>query len=241
MPAAEALARLREALSHAVRRSGRSLPDLSQRLGRIPQHLELALAGRRALRLAEVFRLLALLGEEPHEFFDACFPLGGEAEREFRRRNPDPAGEARLRELLEAAAAEQAEPPPTPKELSFRATRLLCAYLRAGHCTQERASRALGLGPSALGQVLQGKTAFRCEYLLGTLALLDVSPARFFAELLGPADREVLPRVRWSQLVATVDRLVAGSFAEVARRSASSSSTTRAMDWAVARKSSAER
>jgi transcriptional regulator with XRE-family HTH domain len=211
---AEELERIRRALAEAAERSRRSLRALSQEMGQHPAYWTRALAGKRPLRLERALGLLAALTVDAEEFFEVLYPLGGPAEAKLVAPAPDPwerQGLPSLRETMRRARALSGEPEPTPASLTARAGQILRQMLRRAGLRQRRASEALGLGPGALGQALRGNAALNVEQVLATLQLLGVTPARFFAELFGPADAHVLAGMRWSRFLDRLEGLVAGA------------------------------
>jgi transcriptional regulator with XRE-family HTH domain len=206
--------RIVEALAQAVRRAGLSLGAASEALGHHPDHLSRAFSGKGPLRFEEVLQLLARIEVDAESFFERLYPLGGPAEARFEARDPDTyeAEGKRLRALLVAAREQEGTPTLGPAERAERARGLLKRRLKSAGILHPEASRALGLGQTALGQVLQGKAALNVEHLLGALAVSGASPARFFAELFGPDDDDFLPKVPWSTFLGTVEGLITGAF-----------------------------
>jgi len=210
---AEELERIRRALAEAARRGHRSLRSVSQQMGQHPAYWTRALTGRRPLRLQGALELLAALRVDAEEFFEVLYPLGGAAEAKLTRPGPDlwDRQGSSLRDMMRRARALEARREPTPAELTARAGRTLIAMLRRAGLRQRAASQALGLGPGALGQALRGNAALNVEHVLATLALLDLTPARFFAELFGPDEEDVLAGMRWSRYLDQVEGLVASA------------------------------
>jgi transcriptional regulator with XRE-family HTH domain len=215
------LRRVSEALREAVRRSGWPLQEMSERLGHHPAYLSRALRGRGPLRLSAVFRLLDLVGVLPEDFFDLLFPLGGEAAAWLAPAGPGSPqdGDRRsLSEMTRRAREQEGLPAWTPDYLTGRAGKVLRDLLRRRGARQREVSAALGLGASSLGQALRGNAALNLEHVFGALAVVGTSPARFFAELFGPEERNVLGSLRWTEYLDRMEELMAGAFQAIEAR-----------------------
>jgi transcriptional regulator with XRE-family HTH domain len=218
---AQQLARVTQALHDAVRRSGWPLHEMSERLGQHPAYLSRALRGRGPLRFLTVLRLLDLLGLFPEDFFEILFPLGGEAAVRLAPPTSGRPGDDDLRSLSEAmrrARAQEGLPPWTPDYLTERAGKVLRELLRRGGARQREVSAALGLGASSLGQALRGNAALNLQHVFGTLAAIGVSPARFFAELFGPEEKNLLGSLRWTEYLDQMEGLMVGAFEAIEAR-----------------------
>jgi transcriptional regulator with XRE-family HTH domain len=172
------------------------------------------------LRIEEAFQLLALLGAEPYEFFEEIFPLGGEARTRLALSTQGDQGQratSRIRDLIHREAALRGDPPPTPRDFAARAGRLLRDALRRAHISQEEASRRLGLGPTALGQALRRTRRLSFAHLFGVLSLVDHSPGRFFEELFGPGEEEILPGLDWSSLLERLEPLMTAVYEQAGK------------------------
>jgi len=213
------LDRLRQALREAVAYSGRELQDLSKELGRSHGHLGKLLNGHLQLYVREVFELLDLLELRPEDFFDVYFPLGGPRHARLRalyQAHSLPIWEVDVRSFAALEARRRGIPELSPRALEAKTARLLRQRLKKAGASQRSISLALNLSGDALGQALRGNTRLLFRHVFGILAEIGVRPERFFAELLGPDDGELVGTLRWyhlldeieAHLVPTVDKLL---------------------------------
>jgi transcriptional regulator with XRE-family HTH domain len=219
MPSATEVERVEAALRDLLRHHGCSLRRASRALGRYRAYLGRTLRGRAPLKVEDVFRLLAFLKVEPYDFFEGSFPLGGEALLRLDRagrRSFEPDGRDRLADMLRREAALRGEAPRSPRRWTERAAKLLRGHLRQAHLSQHEASRRLGLGPKVLGQGLRGETRLTFEHLFGALSVAGVSPGRFFEELFGPGEEEILPGLTYSGLIGQLEPLTVAACEELA-------------------------
>lgn len=206
METADALATLRAALHDAVQRSPFSAREVSRRLGRHPGYLGRVLNGRLELKVRETAELLALLGIEAEEFLEAVYPLGGGDAEVARRRRAAQDERVAGTSTREVARMLDRRSPLAPAELTAKARRLLRRMIRAGGTTQRALSLRLGLSRDALGQALRGSTQLSFRHLFGCLEGLGVEPGRFFAEIAGPDDRDVVASLRWRRRLDLAER-----------------------------------
>ncbi len=189
------------------------MAEASRRLERHPTYFGRVFRRALALKVEEVFELLALLNLAPWEFFEACFPLGGDLVSEMRVRSAhaSPGGESpvtRTRELMRQAMGQYPQAEFTAADWAARTGELLREKVKAAGLTQRQLSTRLGMSRDALGQALRGQKRLTFELVFQLLPELQLSPGRFFAELVLP-DRTLAGRLRWSQLLADLDRLLA--------------------------------
>ena len=191
---------LRRRLSGLIRDSGVSAAEVGRRLGRPPESVRRALAGRAPLRVREVFGMLAALGQPPGAFFERHYPLGG-----WR-------AEAPLAALLELAGS--AGPGAAPEELAARTGALLRARIAGTGRDARLVSRALGFSREGLGRLLDRPSGLDARTLFGALAAIGVTPARFFAELFSPYAAEASPGLSQAELLEAVEHLLEAVGAE---------------------------
>lgn len=201
MNPADECERLGRALTKLAHRTGQPLLEVSRALKFHAGYLSRAFRGRSPLRFAVVLRFLSHLGVQPDEYFDALYPFGGPAVRRARLLSPGAAqAQDELRDLERLARDERGEDL-TIEALAERAGRLLREMLRRQHVSQQEASRRLGMGPHALGQALRSAEGLCVEHLFGVLAVTEISPARFFQELFGPPEADLLGAISWSAML----------------------------------------
>jgi hypothetical protein len=215
-PASQAARQVEELalrLHEHVRQQGSSLAEVSRRLGRFPNSLSYAFSGRYPLKLKDVFGVFAALGTSAEDFFDFHYPLGGWRPPGFdpRRSALTEPGQQTIAEMLEDARRRQGLRPLGPPELVTRSGRLLQALILRAKTDQRAVSRALSLGQDTLAQALRGGIALTGWHLFGTLAVLDVDPGRFFAELFSRQQGEILPGLSRGDMLDLFDRLLGGA------------------------------
>lgn len=219
--------RLRGALSEVIGRSQMPLSQLSKGLGHHRNYLGKVLNGHLRVRVRELFELLTLLKVPPADFFDIYYPLGGLAHVRLRARYRDgelPIWGSDLRWFGELDAWRRSLSPPSPEELEERAARLLRQYVRVSPTTQRAISRELGLSPDALGLALRGNTRLDFRHVFGVLQAIGMEPERYFAELVGPEDRNLVDTLRWNQLLDEIERHLRPVIAAVEEAAASEKS-----------------
>jgi hypothetical protein len=215
--------KIKLALRELLRRHRCPLQRASRALGRYPAYLSRTSGGRVPLKVEDVFRVLALLKVDPYAFFRRSFPLGGEGQEHAApsgSRAFEHDGRDRLAEMLRSEEALRGATPPTPREWTQRAGKLLRAHLHAARISQQEASRLLGWGPKVLGHGLQGATRLTFEHLFGTLQVARVSPGRFFEELFGPGEDDLVPGLSWSGLIELLEPLTVAAFEPAGQRGA---------------------
>jgi len=204
--AQESLRRLREGLKEVVALSGRELQGLSEEIGRSPGYLGKVLNGHLKLKVRELFEILRRLHLRPEDFFNLYFPLGGPLH-------------ARLRLKHRGGAASIWGPRPriagpvelNSEQLAVKTARRLRGRLRMSGVSQRAMSRRLGLSQDALGLALRGNTRLSFRHVFEVLAAIRVRPERFFAELLGPEDGDLVATLRWSQVLDEVEAHLVGT------------------------------
>lgn len=195
-----------------VRSQGRSSAALSREMGYASAYLTRAFGGQLPLRVRTVFEVLARLGTDPHPFFDAHYPLGGEPGRLLGGLATGPSAETRfpaVDEELRLARQLAKRRKRKPHAVARRAGQLLAELIRREGRTQRQISLALGLSETALGQALRGGSELTFFHVFGVLEQLEISPALYFAELFLVADggeRRGLDAVRLSRLLASLER-----------------------------------
>ena len=190
--------RVSRELAEWARRTGTPLYELSRDLGRHPNYLSRAFCGRLRLKVWDAFALLREIHGSPRQFFAWLYPFGGPAVTAVES---DPRYQEQADRSLEALLLKQEEKlghtRRDPADWTARVRALLRDLLRRKKLRQHEASLALGLGPKAVGQVLQGQTQLTFEHLFGLLAFAETLPGRFFFELFGAPEGDAFAQLRW--------------------------------------------
>lgn len=185
-------------LAEWVRRTGTPLFELSRDLGRHPNYLSRAFRGRLRLKVWDAFAILREVHGSPRQFFTWLYPFGGPAAAAVES---EPRYQAQADRSLETLLLKQEEKlghtRRDPADWTARVRALLRDLLRRRKLRQQQASLALGLGPKALGQVLQGQAQLTFEHLFGVLAYAETPPGRFFFELFGAPEGDAFAELRW--------------------------------------------
>ncbi len=208
----QGLARLHRGLRSALGEAGLSLKAASARLERFPEYVGRALSGRLDLKVPDLFVLLDGIGLHPMEFFDIYFPLGGEELTEMRWGGPEPPTDPATRARGNVTfhhAMRQASQHREPSEWAVRAGELLRQRIRRAGTTQRAVSVALGLSPDALGHCLRGDSQLPWRHVLGVLAEIRMTPARFFVELCFE-DKGLAENLRWAELLDRFEEKLTG-------------------------------
>ncbi|HRC84245.1 MAG TPA: helix-turn-helix transcriptional regulator [Thermoanaerobaculia bacterium] len=216
MVAEAALERLRSSLRQWISAYGTTPAALSLRIGRDASYLSRVLAGSRPLKLEVLFEALRAFGGDPREFFDMSFPLGGDAA--YYLRYPSRSASPALSVLSEAARRAREVSgyyDRTPADHVSKLAQHLRQVLRRERRSQREVSVALGLRRDSLGLALRGNTDLTSFHLLGTLEILEISPARFFTELFTVNASRPVDGLRSAKMVAALE--VALSKAALAR------------------------
>lgn len=206
-------------LKRLVHGAGIRLEDMSLNLGFHRHYLGRSLRGRLPLKVEAVFRVLGALRQDPHRFFEDLYPFGGPAMAAVLRR-PSPGGgrDEGLRRLGRELRKARGEESWTPAFLARRSGEVLRGMLRRRGIRQRDASLALGMGPTALGQVLRGYAELHFGHVFGTLGACGAPPGRFVQELFGPRDATLLGKMRWLRALDYAERVVTGMMETYARR-----------------------
>ncbi len=206
-------------LKRLVHAAGIRLEDMSLSLGFHRHYLGRSLRGRLPLKVEVAFRVLNALRQDPHRFFEDLYPFGGPAMAAVLRR-PSPGGgrDESLRRLGRELRKERGEEGWSPALLAKRSGEVLRGMLRRRGIRQRDASLALGMGPTALGQVLRGYAELHFGHVFGTLGVCGAPPGRFVQELFGPRDQTLLGKMRWLRALDYAERVVTGMMETYARR-----------------------
>lgn len=197
---------LRRSLRAHLRGRGRRLSQLSQEIGRGPGYLSKALRGDNPLKVRDLFAVFTALGEDARPFFDRHYPLGGVDLASLAL--PPAVVDGIVVSFQELLASPRAQPPPlVPAEVEAAARKLLRHWIRQHGWTQRAVAEALGWSPPSLGGALRGGTDLWVLHVFAILQTLEVSPARFWSELLWPDDAGALRH----DLVMVVERLLSGA------------------------------
>jgi transcriptional regulator with XRE-family HTH domain len=184
-PAVPALGQALQLLLREQRTTARAI---SRELGYHPSYLTRCFHGHRPLRVEVVFAVLEKLGEHPAIFFRSHYPLGGEIlplAKGTSLEALDLDGLPPLADITRRFLARRGTF--SPQEYRLRMGEWLQREIRKapGH-SQRSLSRALGLGPTALGQALRGESHLTFSQVFAVLAALGIDPGRLFAALFLP-------------------------------------------------------
>lgn len=182
-----------------------TLTALGPAIGHAPGYLTATLRGEVPLKVRDLFALFEAMGESPRPFFKRLYPLVPSPAGE----TPDdpvlrlPSGESfTFRDVIERGLANLPVPPAA--ELTAKAGHILREHMKTAKLEQLESSRLLVGKAHALGQALRGNSRLQVFHVFGILHLLNLPPARFFAELFWPEH----PGLSTSDTVAAVDQLL---------------------------------
>jgi transcriptional regulator with XRE-family HTH domain len=220
MAPADEVVRLARLLRAKVGEAGLTLRQVSAGLGHYSDYLSAALGGRPPLKLKVVLGALAAIRLPPEFFFGELYGLApwlprGRVAREASPAGSQPvaSGEPGLADLFAAAFEAERRRPIDPQAELKRLAQLLRERVREAGSNLRRVSRAMGLAPDHLGQLLNGYVDFQAIQLHQALAVLGVAPADFFADLyqVPGFDRAatVPGQVPWSRVLTLARALVA--------------------------------
>lgn len=227
MAVKEELEWLGQALMDLAHRAGLPLVVLSRELGHHDNYLTRTFRGRLPLKVVDVFWLLERLSVDSELFFELLWPFGGDEAGYVRRRPPaEYRPDERLAQHRLKLRAERGEDVFTPADWAAKAAVCLRELLRRKRVTQRAASLAAGMGPDALGQALRGNTLLTFQHVFATLEASGSPPGRFFTDLFGAPDGDLLEGLKWSMYL---DELEVG-FADFAKRAASQLKASRGHD-----------
>jgi transcriptional regulator with XRE-family HTH domain len=220
MTPADEVVRLSRLLRGKIAEHRLTLREVSERLGFHTEYLSATLSGRRPLKLKVVFGALAAIKLQPSQFFGEAYRLvpwlphsPGPARAKLATADPAAAGEPTLAHLVAAALEAERRRPIDQEEELGRLTRLLRQRIRDAGSNARSVSRAIGLAPGHLGQILNGYVDFQALHLYQALAALEISPADFFTDLypVPGFERGAEPpgQPAWSRVLALARALVA--------------------------------
>lgn len=193
-------------LAEWVHRTGTPLFELSRDLGRHENYLSRAFCGRLRLKVWDAFAILREVHGSPRQFFSWLYPFGGPAAGVVAR---DPRYQAQADHSLDALLLKQEEKlghtHRDPADWTARVRALLRDLLRRKKLRQQQASLALGLGPRALGPVLQGQAQLTFEHLFRLLEFAGTPPGRFFFELFGAPEGDAFAQLRWVRYLDSLE------------------------------------
>lgn len=199
---------LRDALRAAIGRTKHTAEELSVELGRHPTFVGRLLRGNAVLRVEEVFHLLAVLDIPPQEVLFRAFPLGGFGEAQLAERHPatfEPKayrqpGDLSNRDLVSRARWNRGGENPSSVALALQAGQVLRALVHDRDFTLKQVAASLGRSPKSLGSLLSGRTELTFETVFRVLEEIDVSPGRYFLEML-VTRRTAMERMRWNEML----------------------------------------
>lgn len=231
--------RIFRGLREIVATSTHSLRKVAEAAGTTEARLTRLLQGNGGLKLEEVFHLLAVLDVRPYELFGHLFPLAGEPMAVVRRAFPR--GRSRLaflptRTLDDLARSAGSRPEswesepgkrgdserrtegqPSSIALALRAGRLLALKIRRSGWTQGRVARRLGVSASGLSAALTGRRDLTLDRLFAVLEVIEVTPGRYFAELLGASSDDLASELAWTDYLDAVEAHLRPTAEELAR------------------------
>lgn len=200
--AREAVRQLGLHLKEATRASGRSSKEISRRLGKSPHFLSRIYRGELRLRIETLFSVLGALEIPPSQFFGRFYPLGGWApEGRFGFAPDDPLAPLTLRLEREQLAK-------PPQQWAREAGRILIAKIVGAGRKQTDLSVRLGLNREVLGRALRGNSRIEMFHVFGVLHEIGLSPARFFAELIGQEPDAKAPSTTAEELIRLAEKLL---------------------------------
>lgn len=203
----EEIARLARGLTELLRRAHVPLYVMSGELGHHANYLTRVFTGHLPMKVREVFAILAAVHVDPKDFFDLFFPFGGPAVTELLRRpppgfEPDPV----LRDTLRQEREARGELVLQPEQWAKKAGSVLREHLRRKRVNLRQASMAAGMGPDALGQALRGYTQITFQHVFAAIEAGGSPPGRFFMDLFGAPDDDLLEGLRWSMYLDEIEK-----------------------------------
>lgn len=211
---------LGEVLQRQIRARGTSAKAVSVALGWHPSFLTRALRGYRPLRVELVFEVLAKLEAVPFEFFLLVFPFGGnplESLSGGKTSALDDGDVPPLKRTLREAYLKMGRLP--PEEYRLRLGELVAREIRRSGFSGAEVSRRLGLGSTALGQALRGKTQLTFFHVLAALRAAQADPGRVLVSLFLADEPDSIAREARDEALASLDlKAPAGKEAFLRRR-----------------------
>lgn len=206
MTSAAALERLRHGLREAVRQRGLTLAQASKKLRHHPHYLSRCLAGTLDLKVREVFELLALLGVDAEDFLAGLFPFASPVAVHAPTVKSQ-AGED-LQRLIRKERAQRGEDLTSPVAVTAKARRTLSGLIRRRRLKQKEVSARMGVALRYLTAALYGTKRLTSETLFQALEAIEVEPGRFFLELYGPPDQQLVAQLTWSAHLDEIEEVL---------------------------------
>ncbi len=203
----EEIGRLARGLTELLRRARVPLYVMSGELGHHANYLTRVFKGNLPMKVREVFAILAALHVDPKEFFNLFFPFGGSSMAELLRKpptgfQPDPL----LRDTLRQEREARGELAFSPEQWAKKAGAVLREHLRRKRVNLRQASIAAEMGPDALGQALRGYTQITFQHVFAATQSGGSPPGRFFMDLFGAPDDDILEGLRWSMYLDEIEK-----------------------------------